>query len=88
MRVARLFLVVAMLIAIVAFPPLARDALQALRSPSAYAASGGADPSGRVYLDDNDNGDDDDDDDDDNDGDDDDDDDDDDDGGRRRRRRR
>ena len=49
MRVGRLILVVATLVTILAFPLLFRDALQALRLPSAYAAPSFFDPGGRVY---------------------------------------
>jgi hypothetical protein len=49
MRVGRLILVVSTLIAILVFPLLLRDAVQALRLPSAYAAPSFFDPAGRVY---------------------------------------
>jgi hypothetical protein len=55
MRAGRLILVVATLVAIIAFPIFAREAL---RLPSAYAAPqayGGVEHSDRVYQDDNDN---------------------------------
>jgi hypothetical protein len=64
MRLGRLILVVATLVTILVFPLVARDALQTVRMPSAYAASPGLDPAGRAYQD---NDDDDDDDDNDND---------------------
>jgi hypothetical protein len=64
MRVGRLILVVSTLVAILVFPLLLRDAVQALRLPSAYAAPSFFDPAGRVYQ--NGNNDDDDDDSDDN----------------------
>jgi len=67
MRVGRLVLVVATLVAILVFPLMLRDAVEALRLPSAYAASNTADAGGRVYQNgnNNDNGNNDDDDDDD-----------------------
>jgi hypothetical protein len=65
MRLGRLSLVVATLIAILVFPLVARDALQTLPSPNAHAASVGLDPADQVYQNDDDDGDDDDDDDDD-----------------------
>ena len=49
MRVGRLILVVATLVAILVFPLLIKDAVQALRLPSAYAAPNVVDSSGRVY---------------------------------------
>jgi len=59
MRGGRLFLVVTTLIVIVFFPLLLRDALQASSLPSAFAATPGMGPGGRVYAngnnDDNDN---------------------------------
>ena len=56
MRLGRLMLVVATLVAILVFPLVARDALQAVRAPDAHAqAVGGLDPAGTVSLDDNDN---------------------------------
>jgi hypothetical protein len=67
MRLGRLFLVVATLITILVFPLVARDALQTVRLPNAYAqAQPGLDPAGTVMQndDDDDNGDDDDGDDD------------------------
>jgi hypothetical protein len=59
MRVGRLILVVSTLVTILVFPLLLRDAVQALRFPSAYAAPSLFDPGGRVYQ--NGNNDDDDD---------------------------
>ena len=70
MRLGRLTLVVATLVMIIVFPLVARDALQTIRLPNAYAAPIGPDPAGIVYQDDDDGDDDDDDDDDDNDNDD------------------
>jgi hypothetical protein len=63
MRVGRLILVVSTLVTILLFPLLLRDAIQALRLPSAYAAPSFFDPAGRVYQNGNndDDGDDDDD---------------------------
>ena len=55
MRVGRLVLVVATLIAILAFPLMLRDAVTALQLPSAYAAPNVADAGGRVYQDGNNN---------------------------------
>jgi hypothetical protein len=56
MRLGRLILVVATLITILVFPLVARDALQTVRMPNAYAAAVvGHDPTGSVYQDDNDN---------------------------------
>jgi hypothetical protein len=59
MRVGRLILVASTLVVILVFPLLLRDAVQALRLPSAYAAPSLFDPGGRVYQngnnDDNDN---------------------------------
>jgi len=49
MRLGRLILVTATLVTILVFPLLMRDALQALRLPSAYAAPIALDPGGRVY---------------------------------------
>jgi hypothetical protein len=49
MRVGRLILVVSTLVTILIFPLLLRDAVQALRLPSAYAAASIFDPGGRVY---------------------------------------
>ena len=49
MRVGRLILVVSTLVTILVFPLLLRDAVQALRLPSAYAAPSFFDPAGRVY---------------------------------------
>jgi len=66
MRIGRLALVVATLVAILVFPLMLRDAVGTLKMPSAYAASNTADAGGRVYQNGN-NDDDDDDDDDDND---------------------
>jgi hypothetical protein len=62
MRLGRLVLVVATLVAIVAFPFVARGAAQTVRMPNAYAASTGFDPAGHVYQNDNDDGNNDDDD--------------------------
>lgn len=74
MRIGRLVLVVATLVAILVFPLVLKDAIQAFKLPSAYAAPNTADAGGRVYQngnnnddDDGGNNDDDDDDDDDND---------------------
>ena len=63
MRLGRLILTVTLLIVIAIFPLLGRDALLAITSPSVHAASsGGLDPAGRAYRDndndDNDNRDD------------------------------
>jgi len=59
MRVGRLILVVATLVAILLFPLMLRDAVGALKLPSAYAAPNTVDAGGRVYQngnnDDNDN---------------------------------
>ena len=56
MRLGRLILVVATLITILVFPLVARDALQTVRMPNAYAAAVvGHDPTGSVYQEDNDN---------------------------------
>ena len=55
MRVGRLLLVVATLVTIVVFPLMLRDAVAALKLPSAYAAPNIADASGRVYQDGNNN---------------------------------
>ena len=55
MRLGRLILVVATLVTILVFPLVARDALQTVRQPNAYAAQVGVDPAGTVYNDDNDN---------------------------------
>ncbi|MCC7366784.1 MAG: hypothetical protein IT306_00055 [Chloroflexi bacterium] len=77
MRIGRLVLVVATLVAILVFPLVLKDAVQALKLPSAYAAQSMADAGGRLYQNgnnnDNDDGDNDDGDNDDgnNDGDDD-----------------
>jgi hypothetical protein len=49
MRVGRLILVVSTLVTILVFPLLLKDAIQALRLPSAYAAPSIFDPGGRVY---------------------------------------
>jgi hypothetical protein len=49
MRVGRLILIVATLLTILVFPLLIKDAIQALRLPSAYAAPNMFDSSGRVY---------------------------------------
>src|SRR6187431_2372532 len=49
MRVGRLILVVSTLVTILVFPLLLRDAIRALRLPSAYAAPSFFDPAGRVY---------------------------------------
>ncbi|HZO27462.1 MAG TPA: hypothetical protein VFH48_15890 [Chloroflexota bacterium] len=49
MRVGRLILVVSTLVTILLFPLLLRDAVQALRLPSAYAAPSIFDPAGRLY---------------------------------------
>src|SRR5215216_6785113 len=46
MRVGRLILVVSTLVTILIFPLLLRDAVQALRLPSAYAAASLFDPGG------------------------------------------
>ena len=71
MRLGRLFLVVATLITILVFPLVARDALQTVRLPNAYAqAQPGLDPAGTVMQNDDDDDEDDDDGDDDNDNDD------------------
>jgi len=71
MRVGRLVLVVATLVAVLLFPLVLKDAVQALKLPSAYAAPNTADAGGRVYQNgnnnDNDDGNNDDDDDDDDD---------------------
>jgi hypothetical protein len=76
MRVGRLVLVVATLVAILVFPLVLKDAVSALRLPSAYAAPNAADAGGRVYQNgNNDDGDNDDDDNNDDDSDNDDDDD-------------
>lgn len=56
MRVGRLALVVATLVAILVFPLALRDAVQALRLPSAYAAPGITDAEGRLYQNGNNNG--------------------------------
>jgi hypothetical protein len=55
MRVGRLILVVATLVTILVFPLLIKDAIQALRLPSAYAAPNVFDSSGRVYQNGNNN---------------------------------
>jgi hypothetical protein len=55
MRLGRLILVVATLVAIIVFPLVARDAVQAFRMPNAYAAPVGPGSADRVYQDDNDN---------------------------------
>jgi hypothetical protein len=55
MRLGRLILVVATLITILVFPLVARDALQTVRMPNAYAAAVGHDPTGSVYQEDNEN---------------------------------
>jgi hypothetical protein len=57
MRVGRLVLVVATLLAILVFPLVLRDALRALNLPSAYAAPAGPDPAGRLYQNGNNRGD-------------------------------
>lgn len=62
MRVGRLVLVVATLVAVLLFPLMLRDAVQALKLPSAYAAPNTADAGGRVYQNGNNNDNDDDDD--------------------------
>lgn len=62
MRIGRSLLVIGTLVTIMLFPLLVRDALQALRLPSAYAAANAFDPSGRVYQNGNFQDDDDDDD--------------------------
>ena len=49
MRVGRLILVVATLVTILLFPLLVKDAVQALRLPSAYAAPSFFDTGGRVF---------------------------------------
>jgi hypothetical protein len=49
MRVGRLILVVATLVTILLFPLLVKDAIQALRLPSAYAAPSFFDTGGRVF---------------------------------------
>jgi hypothetical protein len=49
MRVGRLILVVSTLVTILLFPLLLKDAVQALRLPSAYAAPSIFDTGGRVY---------------------------------------
>jgi hypothetical protein len=59
MRLGRLVLVVATLVAILVFPLVARDAMQAFRLPNAYAAPNGPDPAGRAYQDNDDDDDDD-----------------------------
>jgi hypothetical protein len=69
MRLGRLILVVATLVTILLLPLVARDALQTVRMPNAYAQAG-LDPTGTVLQNDDDGDDDDDDDDDDNDNDD------------------
>lgn len=56
MRVGRLLLVVATLVTILVFPLMLRDAVTALKLPSAYAAPATADVGGRVYQDGNNNG--------------------------------
>jgi hypothetical protein len=58
MRLGRLVLVIATLVAIVAFPFVARGAAQTVRMPNAYAASTGLDPAGHAYRNDNDDDDD------------------------------
>jgi hypothetical protein len=71
MRLGRLILVVATLITILVFPLVARDALQTVRLPNAYAqAQPGLDPAATVMQNDDDDDEDDDDGDDDNDNDD------------------
>ena len=55
MRVGRLILVVATLVTILVFPLLIKDAIQALRLPSAYASPNVFDSSGRVYQNGNNN---------------------------------
>jgi hypothetical protein len=71
MRLGRLVLVVATLVTILLFPLVARDALQTVRLPNAYAQSVGFDPASTVLQNDDDGDDDDGDDgDDDNDNDD------------------
>jgi hypothetical protein len=55
MRIGRLILVVATLVTILVFPLLIKDAVQALRLPSAYAAPSFFDPGGRVYQNGNNN---------------------------------
>jgi hypothetical protein len=49
MRIGRLILVAATLVTILVFPYLMKDAIQALRLPSAYAAPNVFDSGGRVY---------------------------------------
>jgi hypothetical protein len=49
MRLGRLLLVVATLVAILVFPLVMKDALTALKLPSAYAAPNPVDPTGRVF---------------------------------------
>lgn len=55
MRVGRLILVIATLVAILGFPLMLRDAVDALKLPSAYAATNTADAGGRVYQNGNNN---------------------------------
>lgn len=56
MRIGRLVLVVATLVAILVFPLVLKDAVQALKLPSAYAAQNMADAGGRLYQNGNNNG--------------------------------
>jgi hypothetical protein len=51
MRLGRLMLVVATLVTILVFPIVARDALQTVGMPRAYASAVGRDPTGAVYKD-------------------------------------
>jgi hypothetical protein len=60
MRLGRLVLVIATLVSIIAFPLVARDALQTVRSANVYAAPAGPDPTGRFNQDNDDDDDDDD----------------------------
>ena len=53
MRIGRLVLILATLVAIIGFPLLTRNALQTVRQPNVYAAPIGPDPAGHVYADDN-----------------------------------
>jgi hypothetical protein len=57
MRLGRLTLVVATLVIVLLFPLVARDALQTVRMPNAYAQANGLDPAGVVYQNDDDDGD-------------------------------
>jgi len=55
MRAGRLILVVATLVTILVFPVLVHDALNAFKSPNAYAAPGVVDAGGRLYQNGNNN---------------------------------